>query len=70
MLSPRVNALGSRTKEAANLLVSLSVTETGNKLGYTNLSHFTRLFEKHYHIRPKQFKDRMIWESNLQSPLL
>lgn len=57
----------NRMKEAANLLVSFSVSETGTKLGFTNLSHFTRLFEKHYHIKPKQFKDRLIWQPNVSN---
>jgi AraC-like DNA-binding protein len=52
-----------RMMEAGRLLNHLSVSETGYKLGFTNLSHFTRLFEKHYRIKPKHFKDRLIRES-------
>jgi len=51
--------------QAGSLLNHLSVSETGYKLGFTNLSHFTRVFEKHHQIKPKQFKDRLIRESNL-----
>jgi len=45
-----------RMMEAADLLNTLNVSETGYKLGFTNLSHFTRLFEKHHQMKPKQFK--------------
>lgn len=46
-----------RMKEAARLLreEKLSVTETGYRLGFTNLSHFTRVFEKHTGIKPKKY---------------
>jgi len=53
--------------EAASLLNHLSVSETGYKLGFINLSHFTRLFERHYQIKPKHFKDRLIRESHSRS---
>jgi len=52
-----------RMMEAGSLLNHLSVSETGYALGFTNLSHFTRLFEKHHQIKPKHFKDRLIRES-------
>lgn len=32
-----------------------SVAEIGHRLGFSNLSHFSRLFEKHYGITPKRF---------------
>ena len=46
-----------RMHEAARLLreAKLSVSETGYQLGFTNLSHFTRLFEKHLGQKPKQY---------------
>ncbi|WP_183580915.1 helix-turn-helix domain-containing protein [Mucilaginibacter sp. X5P1] len=53
-----------RMMQACSLLTHLSVSETGHKLGFTNLSHFTRLFEKHHQIKPKHFKNRLISESN------
>lgn len=33
----------------------LSVSETGYRLGFTNLSHFTRIFEKHMGLKPKKY---------------
>ena len=46
-----------RMHEAARLLREgrLSVSETGYRLGFTNLSHFTRIFEKHLGQKPKQY---------------
>ncbi|GAB3641329.1 helix-turn-helix domain-containing protein [Spirosoma arcticum] len=46
----------ARLAEAARLLARLSVSETGYRLGFTNLSHFTRLFERHFQLKPKQYK--------------
>ncbi|ADB41339.1 helix-turn-helix transcriptional regulator [Spirosoma linguale] len=47
----------ARMIEASHLLrqEGYSVSETGHRLGFSNLSHFSRLFEKHYGIKPKQF---------------
>ena len=46
-----------RIKEAARLLKEerLSVSETGYKLGFTNLSHFSRIFHEHIGVKPKQY---------------
>lgn len=46
-----------RMQEAARLLREdkLSVSETGYHLGFTNLSHFTRVFERHVGYKPKQY---------------
>jgi AraC-like DNA-binding protein len=46
-----------RMKEAAYLIKEKkqSVSETGYRLGFTNLSHFTRLFEKHLGMKPKKY---------------
>ena len=46
-----------RMKEAANLLKDkkLSVSDVGYKLGFTNLSHFSRVFADHTGMKPKQF---------------
>ena len=49
----------ARMNEAARMLTNLSVSETGYKLGFTNLSHFTRLFEKHHQVKPKRYKDSL-----------
>jgi AraC-like DNA-binding protein len=47
----------ARMKEAAFLLKQgqHSVAEVGYELGFTNLSHFSRLFEKHYGLNPKRY---------------
>ncbi len=47
----------ARMNEAARLLKEHSVSETGYRLGFTNMSHFSRLFEKHFKAKPKKFKD-------------
>ncbi|MCD8185543.1 MAG: AraC family transcriptional regulator [Rikenellaceae bacterium] len=46
-----------RMKEAARLLKEelLSVSDTGYRLGFTNLSHFSRIFKRHIGMKPKQF---------------
>jgi AraC-like DNA-binding protein len=46
-----------RMEEAAFLLkqAKLSVSEAGYELGFSNLSHFSSLFQKHYGVTPKKF---------------
>ncbi|MCO5237840.1 MAG: AraC family transcriptional regulator [Chitinophagaceae bacterium] len=46
-----------RMKEAARLLrdEKLSVSEAGYQMGFENLSHFTRVFEKHIGKKPKKY---------------
>ena len=46
-----------RMKEAARLLKEekLSVSEVGYRLGFTNLSHFSRVFKEHIGMKPKQY---------------
>ncbi len=46
-----------RMQEAARLLLSkqLSVAEVGYQLGFSNLSHFSRVFEEHMGIKPKKY---------------
>lgn len=46
-----------RMKKAALLLEkeSLSVSDVGYRLGFTNLSHFSRVFEEHIGMKPKQY---------------
>jgi len=46
-----------RMKEAARLLKveKLSVSDVGYKLGFTNLSHFSRVFNEHIGMKPKQY---------------
>lgn len=50
----------ARMEEAAFLLKQAkhSVSEVGYELGFSNLSHFSRLFEKQYGITPKKFSIR------------
>jgi len=47
----------TRMQEAAKLLreKKLSVSEVGYRLGFTNLSHFTRVFEEHMAMKPKKY---------------
>lgn len=47
----------ARMEEAAFLLKQAkhSVSETGYELGFSNLSHFSRLFSKHYGMTPKKY---------------
>lgn len=49
-----------RMQEAARLLKEerLSVSETGYRLGFTNLSHFGRLFEEHMGTKPKKWSSK------------
>jgi len=46
-----------RMKEAALLLKKekLSVSDVGYRLGFTNLSHFSRVFNEHIGMKPKQY---------------
>ncbi|MDR1171571.1 MAG: helix-turn-helix transcriptional regulator, partial [Bacteroidales bacterium] len=46
-----------RMKEAARLLKEekLSVSDVGYQLGFTNLSHFSRIFAAHIGMKPKQY---------------
>lgn len=46
-----------RMQEAARLLKEkqLTVSEVGYQLGFTNLSHFSRVFEQHIGMKPKKY---------------
>ncbi|WPQ65843.1 AraC family transcriptional regulator [Chitinophaga sancti] len=46
-----------RMKKAALLLKegNLSVSDVGYQLGFTNLSHFSRVFQEHIGMKPKQY---------------
>jgi AraC-like DNA-binding protein len=48
---------GFRMNEAARLLreEKQSVSDVGYQLGFTNLSHFSRVFEEHLGMKPKQY---------------
>jgi AraC-like DNA-binding protein len=47
----------TRMQEAARLLKEkgLTVSEVGYQLGFTNLSHFSRVFEQHHGLKPKKY---------------
>jgi AraC-like DNA-binding protein len=47
----------ARMERAAQLLKEkrLSVSEVGYELGFTNLSHFSRVFEQHTGSKPKKY---------------
>lgn len=47
----------ARMEEASFLLkqANRSVSETGYELGFSNLSHFSRLFKKHFGMTPKRY---------------
>ncbi|MCJ7935768.1 MAG: AraC family transcriptional regulator [Chryseobacterium sp.] len=49
-----------RMKEAAFLLneKKYSVSEVGYRLGFTNLSHFSKIFKEHTGMKPKQYSMR------------
>lgn len=49
-----------RMQKAARLLKqeNLSVSEVGYQLGFSNLSYFGRLFEKHFGLKPKKWSDK------------
>lgn len=49
----------ARMEQAAELLRHLSVSETGYMIGFVNMSHFSRLFEKHHLVKPKRYKDTL-----------
>ena len=49
----------ARMNEAANLLKQLSVSETGYKLGFVSMSHFSKVFEKFHGATPKKFKNSL-----------
>jgi AraC-like DNA-binding protein len=46
-----------RMKAAAQLIreEGLSISEAGYRMGFSNLSHFTRLFESHIGVKPKKY---------------
>ncbi|MDN3584657.1 helix-turn-helix transcriptional regulator [Mucilaginibacter flavus] len=46
-----------RIQQAAFLIKEqhLSISEAGYQMGFTNLSHFARIFERHKGIKPKKY---------------
>ncbi|AMR29383.1 hypothetical protein A0257_21305 [Hymenobacter psoromatis] len=49
----------ARMTEAKRSLARFSVSEVGYQLGFTNLSHFTRLFAKHHGLNPKAYQAQL-----------
>ncbi len=51
-----------RMQEAARLLKEekLSVSEVGYRLGFSNLSHFSRMFEQHIGMKPKKYTQSFV----------
>ncbi len=51
-----------RIQSAANLLQqgNMSVSEVGYRLGFTNLSHFSQVFEEQIGVKPKRFSQNKI----------
>lgn len=49
----------ARMREARRLLQTLSVSEVGFELGFSNLSHFARLFQRHYQLTPKKYQNTL-----------
>ena len=47
-----------RMKEAARLLKEekLSVSEAGYQVGFSNLSHFSRIFNEYHGMKPKRYR--------------
>ena len=48
----------ARLEKAKELLAEnkWTVKEVGYELGFTNIGHFSRLFERVYHVKPKKFQ--------------
>ncbi|OON69631.1 hypothetical protein B0919_06760 [Hymenobacter sp. CRA2] len=55
-MSPYDYFQAARMEEARRRLPSQSVAEVGYQLGFTNLSHFARLFAKHFQLTPKKYQ--------------
>lgn len=50
----------ARMDEAASLLNHLSVSQVGYRIGFSNLSHFARVFEKHHRMKPKRYQASLV----------
>lgn len=57
-----------RMKEASRLLKqgNLSVSEVGYRLGFSNLSHFSKVFASHIGIKPKQYSKMYVDKTSLK----
>lgn len=55
----------ARMQEAARLLkLQFTVSEVGYQLGFTNLSHFSRVFEVHIGMKPKKYSAIGAYKTN------
>lgn len=54
----------TRLEKARQLLAGnrRTVKEVGYELGFTNIGHFSRLFERTYHVKPKKFQLELLPE--------
>ena len=50
----------ARMDEAASLLRHLTVSQVGYRVGFSNLSHFSRVFEKHHRMKPKRYQASLV----------
>ena len=48
----------ARLEEASVLLQQYPVAEAGYRLGFTNISHFARVFARHYGVLPKKYQQQ------------
>jgi AraC-like DNA-binding protein len=57
-----------RMQEAARLLKEekLSVSEAGYRLGFSNLSHFSRVFEQHMGMKPKKYTQSQLLDKTTE----
>lgn len=51
-----------RMREAARLIreEKLTVTEAGYQMGFENLGHFSKIFEKHIGKKPKKYMQSLV----------
>ena len=43
------------------------MTEAGKEIRYENTAHFFRVFKKHYHMTPSQYRAAIQEETNMQT---
>ena len=45
----------------------MTVSEVGKEIGYENTENFFRVFKKHYHMTPSQYRAAIQEENNMQT---
>ena len=67
-LTPQQFIKNSRLEKAKILVEhsSLSLSEVAYKTGFTDQSHLSREFRSAYGVAPKKFRDRLLYEQNLE----